>query len=115
MIHQIFFSGGFSALLSILFLKLPFFTSHFRKSENDLVLLSAFFGLFIFLGVAQCVNSRTDRLNLFNGINKNPQDVKINLPEGLEVVNHYFGSDKKGKIDVNDIDYEEDRFDFDKL
>ncbi|WP_407424525.1 ABC transporter ATP-binding protein [Methanobrevibacter sp.] len=53
--------------------------------------------------------------NNSNGINKNPQDVKINLPEGLEVVNHYFGSDKKGKIDVNDIDYEEDRFDFDKL
>ena len=53
--------------------------------------------------------------NNFNGINKNPQDVKINIPEGLEVVNHYFGSDKKGKIDVNDIDYEEDRFDFDKL
>ena len=53
--------------------------------------------------------------NNFNGINKDPQDVKINVPEGLEVVNHYFGSDKKGKVDVNDIDYEEDRFDFDRL
>ena len=53
--------------------------------------------------------------NNFNGINKNPQDVKINIPEGLEVVNHYFSSDKKGKVDVNDIDYEEDRFDFDRL
>lgn len=53
--------------------------------------------------------------NNFNGINKEPQDVKINIPEGLEVVNYYFSSDKKGKIDVNDIDYEEDRFDFDRL
>ena len=53
--------------------------------------------------------------NNFNGINKDPQDVKINVPEGLEVVNHYFSSDKKGKVDVNDIDYEEDRFDFDRL
>ena len=33
----------------------------------------------------------------------------------MEVVNHYFSSDKKGKIDVNEIDYEEDRFDFDRL
>ena len=53
--------------------------------------------------------------NNFNGINKDSQDIKINVPEGLEVVNHYFGSDKKGKVDVNDIDYEEDRFDFDRL
>ena len=53
--------------------------------------------------------------NNSNGVNKNPQDVKINVPEGLEVVNHYFSSDKKGKVDVNDIDYEEDRFDFDRL
>ena len=53
--------------------------------------------------------------NNSNGVNKDPQDVKINVPEGLEVVNHYFSSDKKGKIDVNEIDYEEDRFDFDKL
>ena len=53
--------------------------------------------------------------NNFNGINKDPQDIKINVPEGLEVVNHYFASDKKGKVDVNDIDYEEDRFDFDRL
>ncbi len=53
--------------------------------------------------------------NNFNGINKEKQDVIINIPEGLEVVNHFFASDKKGKIDVTDIDYEEDRFDFDKM
>ena len=53
--------------------------------------------------------------NNFNGICKDKQDIKINLPEGLEIINHYFGSDEKGKVDVNDIDYEEDRFDFDKL
>lgn len=79
MIHQIFISGSFSVLISMLFLKAPFFTSHFRASENDLVLLSAFFGLFIFLSVMQCINSRTDRLNLFNGITKNPTFILILL------------------------------------
>lgn len=77
MAHQIFISGGFSVLISMLFLKMPFFTSHFRESENDLVLLSAFFALFIFLGVMQCINSRTDRLNLFSGIAKNPAFILI--------------------------------------
>lgn len=79
MMHQIFLSGGFSAIFSISFLTLPFFTSHFRKADNNIVLLSAFFGLFIFLGIMQCINSRTDRLNLFNGIMKNPTFVVIML------------------------------------
>lgn len=77
MIHQILVSGSFSALVSILFLKSPVFTSHFRQSENNIVLLSAFFGLFIFLGVMQFINSRTDRLNPFVGISKNPAFVLI--------------------------------------
>ncbi len=79
MMHQIFFSGGFSAIFSISFLTLPFFTSHFRETENNIVLLSAFFGLFIFLGIMQCINSRTDRLNLLNGITKNPTFILIML------------------------------------
>ena len=79
MMHQIFLSGGFSAIFSISFLTLPFFVSHFRTSENNIVLLSAFFGLFIFLGIMQCINSRTDRLNLFNGISKNPTFILIML------------------------------------
>ena len=77
MAHQIFISGGFSAFFSIVFLKSPIFTSHFRNAENNIVLLSAFFGLFIFLSVMQCINSRTDRLNLLNGITKNPTFVLI--------------------------------------
>jgi magnesium-transporting ATPase (P-type) len=79
MIHQILISGGFSAIFSILFLTLPSITSHFRKSENNAILLSAFFGLFIFIGIMQCINSRTDRLNLINGIDKNPTFILIML------------------------------------
>ena len=77
MAHQILISGGFSALISMLCLKAPFFVSHFRESGGDIVLLSAFFALFIFLGVMQCINSRTDRLNIFNGITQNPAFVTI--------------------------------------
>lgn len=77
MIHQIFISGSLVVAVSMLFLKHSFFTSHLRSSDGNLVLLSAFFALFIFLGVMQCFNSRTDRLNLFVGITKNPAFIFI--------------------------------------
>lgn len=79
MAHQIFISGGFSVLISMLFLVSPHFTEHFREGKGNLVHLSAFFALFIFLGVMQCVNSRTDRLNPLSGIAKNPAFVLILL------------------------------------
>ena len=56
------------------------------------MLLSAFFGLFIFLGVMQSINSRTDRLNLFNGITKNPTFVLIMmLILAIQISFIYFG------------------------
>ena len=79
MAHQIFISGGFSVLISMLFLVSPHFVEHFRESEGNLVHLSAFFALFIFLGVMQCINSRTDRLNPLSGIAQNPAFVLILL------------------------------------
>lgn len=92
MAHQILISGGFSALISMLCLKAPFFVSHFRESGGDIVLLSAFFALFIFLGVMQCINSRTDRLNIFNGITQNPAFVTImTLILVIQISFIYFG------------------------
>ncbi len=92
MMHEIFICGTFSAIFSILFLKAPIFTQHFRKSEDNIVLLSAFFALFIFLSIMQCINSRTDRINLFNGITKNPTFVLIMLLIlGIQISFIYFG------------------------
>lgn len=71
MLNQILVSGSVGALMSVAFLKSPHITEHFRESANDLVLLSAFFAFFIFLGVAQCINSRSDRLDLLSGLGKN--------------------------------------------
>ena len=76
----------------MLCLKAPFFVSHFRESGGDIVLLSAFFALFIFLGVMQCINSRTDRLNIFNGITQNPAFVTImTLILVIQISFIYFG------------------------
>ena len=45
--HEIIFTGGFSTLICIIFLKAPLF-QHIFKDNNRL--MTAFFGLFIFMG-----------------------------------------------------------------
>lgn len=77
MIDQIVFLGVFTVALSIGFLKLPFFTHHFRSAPDGIYLLTAFFAFFIFAGVFNCFNARTDRLRLLAGIRKNPAFITI--------------------------------------
>ena len=71
MINQILLLGGFTVGLSLTFLKHPSFTAHFRTATDNIYLLTAFFAFFIFAGVFNCFNARTDRLNLLAGITKN--------------------------------------------
>ena len=77
MIHQILLLGGFTIGLCLLFLKLPSITVHFRETPDHIYLLTAFFALFIFAGVFNCFNARTDRLSLFAGISRNPTFLLI--------------------------------------
>ncbi len=69
--EEILVTGTYSAILCILFLKLPFFHHIFRDGSNDEYLMTAFFGLFIFMGIFNAFNARTHRLNLFAHITKN--------------------------------------------
>jgi len=68
MINQIFFTGIFSSLICILFLKVPFISNLYR---NETYLYTAFFGLFIFIDIFNCFNARTHRLNILGNIFKN--------------------------------------------
>ena len=60
-------------------LVVPAITGRFRAASDDIYLLTAFFALFIFMSVCNCFSSRTDRLNLFAGIGKNPGFIGIML------------------------------------
>ncbi len=71
MVNQILLLGTFTVCLCLGFLQLPAITSHFRHTQDDLYLLTAFFALFIFSSVFNCFNCRTDRLRLFSGISEN--------------------------------------------
>ena len=68
MINQIFFTGIFSSLICILFLKVPFISNLYR---NETYLYTAFFGLFIFIDIFNCFSARTHRLNILGNILKN--------------------------------------------
>jgi magnesium-transporting ATPase (P-type) len=69
--------GIFSLILSLVFLCSDRVAAHFRESAGDECMLTGFFVFFVFLGLFNCFNSRSDRLNLFSGLNKNPLFVLI--------------------------------------
>ncbi len=71
MFDEILFTGIYSSLLCILFLKVPFITNLFRSSDSNIYLMTAFFGLFIFMGIFNCFNARTHRLNLLSHLYEN--------------------------------------------
>ena len=71
MINSLLLHGGFTLALSLAFLKLPSIEAGFRTVSGDLCHLTAFFAFFIFSSVLNCINARTDRLNIFSDIGKN--------------------------------------------
>lgn len=70
-VGEILWLGGYTVILSILFLKLPFFAAQYRTAKDHIYILTAFFALFIFASVFNCFNARTDRLNLLAGLSRN--------------------------------------------
>lgn len=71
MYNQIIITGLYSSLICILFLKLPIFKSFIRIGNNNKYLLTAYFALFIFIGIFNAFNARTDRINIFANLRKN--------------------------------------------
>jgi magnesium-transporting ATPase (P-type) len=52
-------------------LKSDYVRAFFGYESNEMKMLTAFFGLFIFTGLAICFTARSERLNLLAGISKN--------------------------------------------
>ncbi len=71
MYNEIIVSSLYSAIICILFLKLPVVKTIFRVGDNNKYLMTAYFALFIFLGIFNSFNARTYRINIFSNILKN--------------------------------------------
>ena len=75
MLSEIIFTGIYSSILCILFLKNPFISAIYRN--NEMYLMTAFFGLFIFIDIFNCFNARTNRINILANLSKNKVFILI--------------------------------------
>lgn len=76
MFNQILINGLAYSIICILFLKLPIIKDIFNSDKS---FLTAFFGLFIFIGIINSFLSRTHRLNIFSNLYKNKIFIIINF------------------------------------
>lgn len=79
MIGEVLFTGLYSALLCILFLKLPLVREFIRVGDNYKYLMTAYFALFIFIGIFNSFNARSERLNIFANLRLNKVFIIIVL------------------------------------
>lgn len=94
MLGEILFTGLYSSFLCIFFLKSPWIRGMFRIDASDKYLMTAFFGLFIFMGIFNCFNARTNRLNLFSHLYQNRVFLLVILfILVVQVYLIYFGGD----------------------
>lgn len=88
MYGEIILTGIYSSLLCILFLKIPFVRNFIRYDIDDRYFLTAFFTLFVFIGIFNAFNARTKRINLFSNILKNKVFIAIFLL--VSIIQIYF-------------------------
>ena len=90
MFSEIFFTGTYSFLLCLFFLKSKYVFSIYRN--NYTYLMSAFFGLFIFIDIFNSLNARTERINIFANILKNKVFIIIiSLITMIQIIMIYYG------------------------
>lgn len=71
MYSSIFTLSIFSTIVLIFILKNDFISSLIRVDINDKYLYTVFFATFIFMGIFNALNARTERVNILANINKN--------------------------------------------
>ena len=79
MIGEVLFTGLYSAILCILFLKLPIVREFIRVGEDYKYLMTAYFALFIFIGIFNAFNARSERINILANLSKNKVFIAIIL------------------------------------
>ena len=77
MYQEIFIAGIYSSLLGLFFLKSSFVSNIIRYSADNRYLYTAYFSLFVFIGIVNAFNSRTTRLNIFANLWRNKHFIVI--------------------------------------
>ncbi len=79
MLVRVLVMGAYSLLVCIGFLKLDVFREIFSGASGNIRFLTAFYALFIFLGIVNSIAARSDRLWVFSNIGKNKPFIFIML------------------------------------
>ena len=106
MYKQIFFMGLYLALISILFLKIPLFRFIIRDEEK--IILTSYFALFVFMGIFNALNARTTRLNIFAYLTKNKVFIVIfSLIFIIQIYLIYYGKElfRTYGLKINELIY----------
>ena len=77
MLSQIAFTGGYTLFICVTFLIFPPFSALFRSGDGGKVFMTAFYALFVFMGLFNCFNTRSERLSLLSNIGKNKLFIAI--------------------------------------
>lgn len=94
MTGQIAFCSVMTLAICVLFLNSNRIRTIFGYAENTVYFMSAFFGLFIFLGIANCFIARTSRLDLTAHLRENKAFMLImGLVTAIQMLMIYFGGD----------------------
>ena len=92
--NQIICDGLYSTLLCLWFLKSPFIHSIYESDITNKYLMTAFFGLFIFIDIFNAFNSRSQNINTFHQISKNKLFLLIFLMISIiQVLLIYYGGE----------------------
>ena len=91
MLGRVAIMGAYTLGLCVAFLKLDFFKSIFYGG-SDLHFLTAFYALFIFLGIFNCFSARCERMWILSNISKNrPFVIIMLLISVIQILMIFFG------------------------
>ena len=71
MMRQILITGSFTLIVCVLYLKGFLLKGRFDSSPENIEFLTGFYALFIFIGLFNCIHTRSERLWIFHGISQN--------------------------------------------
>ncbi len=92
MLNQIFLTGAYTLLVCIVFLTSPIIRDMYGDIRPSDKFYTAFYALFIFSGIFNCLCARCERLWLFSNISKNKPFVLIMLLISfIQICMIYFG------------------------
>ncbi len=92
MLNHIFLTGAYTLGICFMFLRADFVKNLFRPEGGGIYHMTAFYALFIFMGIFNCLGARCERMWILSNIEKNKSFIFImSLISVIQIFIIYFG------------------------